>query len=80
MVLGVGISSFYQTWQNGEPYPLEIAPPIIISSIGLIVVLSSTLIVVNLNGYNMTKNLGYWMVAVYLACLFINLILEFFFL
>ncbi|KAI9306990.1 hypothetical protein BJ944DRAFT_238252 [Cunninghamella echinulata] len=58
MVLGVGISSTYQTLISGEPYKLDIAPTILVSSGGLITVLLSTLIVVNLNGYRINKELG----------------------
>ncbi|KAI8376246.1 Sodium/calcium exchanger protein-domain-containing protein [Radiomyces spectabilis] len=77
MVLGVGISSTYQTWLTGKPYELEIAPTILISSTGLIVVLLSTLIVVNMNGYHITEGLGWWMIIIYSSCCFINVLLEF---
>lgn len=77
MVLGVGLSSFYQFWKTGTAYQLDIAPTIIVSSVGLMTVLLSTLIVVNLNGYHVTKNLGCWMIGVYLTCCTINFLLEF---
>ncbi|KAG2237086.1 hypothetical protein INT48_004587 [Thamnidium elegans] len=35
MVLGVGVSSLYQFWKTGQAYQLDIAPTIIVSSIGL---------------------------------------------
>lgn len=77
MVLGVGISSTYQTWISGKPYELDIAPTILISSAGLITVLLSTLIVVNINGYNINKELGWWMIIVYCTCTTVNILLEF---
>ncbi|RCH90900.1 hypothetical protein CU098_002111, partial [Rhizopus stolonifer] len=77
MVLGVGISSTYQTWLTGKPYELAIAPTILISSFGLITVLLSTLIVVNINGYHITKGLGWWMIVVYVTCTTVNLMIEF---
>ncbi|KAI9484160.1 MAG: Sodium/calcium exchanger protein-domain-containing protein [Benjaminiella poitrasii] len=77
MVLGIGVSSTYQTWISGKPYELDIAPTILISSAGLITVLLSTLIVVNVNGYYITKQLGWWMIIVYSSCTIINLLLEF---
>jgi sodium/potassium/calcium exchanger 6 len=77
MVLGVGISTTYQTWITGKPYELDIAPTILISSVGLITVLLSTLIVVNINGYHITKHLGWWMIIVYSSCTFVNVLLEF---
>ncbi|KAI9283200.1 Sodium/calcium exchanger protein-domain-containing protein [Sporodiniella umbellata] len=80
MVLGVGISSSYQSWITGKPYELDIAPTILVSSCGLITVLVSTLVVVNINGYRINKNLGWWMIFVYIACCIINILLEFRFL
>ncbi|KAI8065576.1 Sodium/calcium exchanger protein-domain-containing protein [Gongronella butleri] len=76
MVLGVGISSAYQTLSTGQPYKLDIAPTILVSSGGLIVVLLSTLIVVNLNGYYMNKELGWWMISVYIVCCLFDVLLE----
>ncbi|KAI8988316.1 Sodium/calcium exchanger protein-domain-containing protein [Mycotypha africana] len=77
MVLGVGISSTYQTWITGVPYQLDIAPTILISSSGLIIVLLSTLIAVNINGYHINRQLGWWMIIVYLTCTVVNVLLEF---
>lgn len=77
MVLGVGVSSLYQFWKTGKAYQLDIAPTIIVSSVGLLTVLLSTLIVVNMNGYHVTKKLGIWMICVYLTCCTINFLLEF---
>ncbi|KAI8879513.1 hypothetical protein K501DRAFT_193415 [Backusella circina FSU 941] len=77
MVLGIGISSTYQTWLTGKPFELDIAPTILISSGGLITVLLSTLVVVNINGYYITKQLGWWMIIVYCTCCVVNILLEF---
>lgn len=76
MVLGVGISSTYQALKTGVPYKLDIAPSILVSSTGLIIVLLSTLVVVNLNGYCINKELGWWMIIVYCICCVINVLLE----
>ena len=76
MVLGVGISSTYQTWITGKPYELDIAPTILISSAGLITVLLSTLIVVNINGYHINSGLGWWMIIVYSTCTVVNVLIE----
>lgn len=77
MVLGVGISSLYQFWKTGVSYKLDIAPTIIISSVGLLTVLMSTLIAVSINGYRITRQLGWWMIAVYCTCCSLNFLLEF---
>ncbi|KAF7725525.1 hypothetical protein EC973_009555 [Apophysomyces ossiformis] len=77
MVLGVGVSSTYQTWKTGKPYMLNIAPTIMISAAGLITVLMSTLIVVSHNNYHINKKLGIWMILVYFGCCAVNLAIEF---
>ncbi|KAI8644695.1 Sodium/calcium exchanger protein-domain-containing protein [Parasitella parasitica] len=77
MVLGVGISSLYQLWKTGRSYQLDIAPTIIISSVGLLTVLMSTLVAVSVNRYRVTKQLGWWMISVYCVCCGVNLLLEF---
>lgn len=76
MVLGVGVSSSYQIFKTGKPYRLDIAPTILVSAAGLIMVLLSTLVVVNLNGYYINKSLGIWMIAIYMICCIINVTLE----
>ncbi|CDS05494.1 hypothetical protein LRAMOSA08022 [Lichtheimia ramosa] len=76
MVLGVGVSSSYQIFKTGKPYQLDIAPTILVSAAGLIMVLLSTLVVVNLNGYYINKRLGIWMIAIYMICCIINVTLE----
>lgn len=78
MVLGVGISSSYQVFKTGRPYELDIAPTILVSSTGLMTVLLSTLIVVNMNGYRINKALGLWMISVYILCSVIDVSLELF--
>ncbi|KAI8143011.1 Sodium/calcium exchanger protein-domain-containing protein [Fennellomyces sp. T-0311] len=76
MVLGIGISSTYQAFKTGHPYQLDVAPSILVSCSGLITVLLSTLIVVNLNGYCINKELGWWMIIVYSTCCVVNVLLE----
>ncbi|KAI9254500.1 Sodium/calcium exchanger protein-domain-containing protein [Phascolomyces articulosus] len=76
MVLGIGISSAYQALKTGHPYELDVAPSILVSCSGLITVLLSTLVVVNLNGYCINKELGWWMIIVYSTCCVVNVLLE----
>ncbi|KAI9491908.1 Sodium/calcium exchanger protein-domain-containing protein [Zychaea mexicana] len=76
MVLGIGISSAYQALKTGHPYELDVAPSILVSCSGLITVLLSTLIVVNLNDYCINKELGWWMIIVYSTCCVVNVLLE----
>ncbi|KAL0073611.1 Sodium/calcium exchanger protein-domain-containing protein, partial [Phycomyces blakesleeanus] len=76
-VLGVGISSTYQILKSGKAYPLDISPTILISAGGLVVVLLSTIIVTSFNGCRVTRGLGWWMISVYCACCFTNVLIEF---
>jgi sodium/potassium/calcium exchanger 6 len=78
MVLGVGVSSTFQIWKaHGQPFPLVIPPTILISAGGLLTVLLSTLFVVNMNGFHVNKQLGYWTISVYVFCCITNLLIEF---
>ncbi|KAI9271375.1 Sodium/calcium exchanger protein-domain-containing protein [Sporodiniella umbellata] len=77
MVLGIGISSTYQTWVTGKPYALDVSPTILLSSCGLITVLLSTILVTSMNGYRINKGLGWWLIAVYFTCCLFNVLLEF---
>ncbi|KAI8338647.1 Sodium/calcium exchanger protein-domain-containing protein [Chlamydoabsidia padenii] len=78
MVLGVGVSSTFQIWKSqGQPFPLVIPPTILISAGGLLTVLLSTLFVVNMNGFHVNKQLGYWTISVYVFCCITNLLIEF---
>ncbi|CAO3615650.1 unnamed protein product [Mucor hiemalis] len=76
IMLGVGIGATYVTSQRNEPYAIEVSKTIVISAIGLLVVLISSLILVPLNGYRMSRGFGYSWIAIYLICTAINLIIE----
>ncbi|EIE76366.1 hypothetical protein G6F47_001235 [Rhizopus delemar] len=76
IMLGVGIGATYVTSQRNEPYAIEVSKTIIVSAIGLLVVLLSSLILVPLNRYRMSKAFGYSWIAIYLICTAINLYIE----
>lgn len=76
IMLGVGIGATYVTSQRNEPYAIEVSKTIVVSAIGLLVVLISSLILVPLNGYRMSRGFGYSWIAIYLTCTAINLIIE----
>jgi sodium/potassium/calcium exchanger 6 len=75
-MLGVGIGATYVTSQRNEPYAIDVSKTIVISAIGLLVVLISSLILVPLNGYRMSRGFGYSWIAIYLICTAINLFIE----
>ncbi|KAL0144077.1 Sodium/calcium exchanger protein-domain-containing protein [Mucor lusitanicus] len=76
IMLGVGIGATVVTSQRNEPYSIDVSKTIVVSSIGLLVVLISSLILVPLNGYRMSRGFGYSWIAIYLFCTAINLYIE----
>ncbi|KAI8096385.1 Sodium/calcium exchanger protein-domain-containing protein [Halteromyces radiatus] len=76
IMLGIGIGATYVTCQRQEPYAIDVSSTIIVSSIGLLIVLISSLVFVPLNGYRMSKWFGYTWIGIYLITMMINLILE----
>ncbi|KAI9031866.1 Sodium/calcium exchanger protein-domain-containing protein [Phycomyces nitens] len=76
IMLGVGIGATYVTSKHGVPYSIEVSSTILVSAIGLLVVLISSLILVPLNGYRMSRVFGYSWITIYLICTVINLVLE----
>ncbi|KAI7904347.1 Sodium/calcium exchanger protein-domain-containing protein [Cokeromyces recurvatus] len=76
IMLGIGISATYVTSQRNEPYKINISKTIGVSSVGLLLILISSLILVPLNGYKMSRVFGYSWIAVYLICTIINLYIE----
>lgn len=75
-MLGVGIGATYVTSQRNEPYAIEVSKTIVVSAVGLLVILISSLILVPLNNYRMTKAFGYSWIAIYVICTAINLYIE----
>lgn len=75
-MLGVGIGATYVTSQRNEPYAIDVSKTIIVTAVGLLVVLISSLILVPLNGYRMSRAFGYSWIAIYLVCTTINLYIE----
>ncbi|KAI7891391.1 Sodium/calcium exchanger protein-domain-containing protein [Mucor mucedo] len=76
IMLGVGIGATYVTSQRNEPYAIDVSKTIVVTAVGLLVVLISSLILVPLNGYRMSRGFGYSWIAIYLICTTINLYIE----
>ncbi|KAF7374890.1 hypothetical protein MSAN_00375100 [Mycena sanguinolenta] len=76
ILLGVGISGTYITQQTQQPYDLHFSTTLLVSTIGLLILLASTLIVVPLNGYHLTRTWGIILIAAYLTIMTINVIVE----
>ncbi|KAG7089623.1 hypothetical protein E1B28_011289 [Marasmius oreades] len=76
ILLGVGISGSYITSKTGVPYKLHFGTTLFVSSIGLLALLASTLIVVPLNGYQLTRPWGIFLIASYITIMAINVVVE----
>lgn len=77
MLLGIGLSgSYIIIAQGGGPLHVEMGRTLIVSGVGLLVVLVATLIIVPLNGYWMSKKLGWGLIAAYVCVLSLNICVE----
>ncbi|KAK7033131.1 Sodium/calcium exchanger protein-domain-containing protein [Favolaschia claudopus] len=76
ILLGVGISGSYITQQTQQPYPLPLNNTLMVSGIGLLVLLATTLIVVPLNGYHLTRRWGIILIAAYCTIMVANVVVE----
>ncbi|KAJ7274389.1 Sodium/calcium exchanger protein-domain-containing protein [Mycena haematopus] len=76
ILLGVGISGTYITQQTQQPYDLHFSTTLLVSTVGLLILLAATLIVVPLNGYYLTRTWGIILIGGYLTIMTCNVIVE----
>jgi len=76
ILLGVGISGLYIIQQTSNPYHLHFTTTLIVSTIGLLALLLTTMIVVPLNGYFLTRSWGIFLIASYAVIMGINIFVE----
>ncbi|KAJ7494690.1 Sodium/calcium exchanger protein-domain-containing protein [Mycena galericulata] len=76
ILLGVGISGTYIIQQTSQPYELHFGNTLLVSTVGLLILLAATLIVVPLNGYSLTRTWGIILIASYILIMTINVIVE----
>ncbi|KAJ7158796.1 Sodium/calcium exchanger protein-domain-containing protein [Mycena filopes] len=76
ILLGVGISGSYITRNTGQPYELQFGSTLLVSTIGLLILLAVTLIVVPLNNYNLTRTWGIILIGSYTLIMAINVFVE----
>lgn len=74
ILLGVGLSGTYLISRNGgQPLEIPMGRTLLVSGVGLLFILLSTLILVPLNGFRMDKRLGAGLIAAYTVSLSENL-------
>ncbi|KAJ7170645.1 Sodium/calcium exchanger protein-domain-containing protein [Mycena crocata] len=76
ILLGVGISGTYIIQDTSQPYELYFGNTLLVSTVGLLILLAATLIVVPLNGYFLTRTWGIILIATYTLIMAINVVVE----
>ncbi|KII89956.1 hypothetical protein PLICRDRAFT_40138 [Plicaturopsis crispa FD-325 SS-3] len=76
ILLGVGISGSYIIQQTTEPYNLRFSSTLVVSTVGLLALLLTTLVFVPLNGYFLTRRWGIFLIASYVVLMSVNVIVE----
>ena len=76
MVLGLGIAATYNVWVTGENYELELAPTIMVSSVGLMLVLVTAFIIVHFNRYKIDKWIGLTWIGIYFITTALSIFIE----
>ncbi|KAG2076712.1 hypothetical protein BDR04DRAFT_1089900 [Suillus decipiens] len=77
ILLGVGISGSYVISQaGGQPYTLHFSPTLMSSTFGLLALLITTLVIVPLNGYVLSRTWGICLVAAYFVVMGVNIWVE----
>lgn len=76
ILLGVGISGTYIIQQNFEPYSLLFTKTLIVSTVGLLALLLTTIVVVPFNDYFLTRSWGVFLIISYTVIMVINVVVE----
>ncbi|EGN98708.1 hypothetical protein SERLA73DRAFT_168326 [Serpula lacrymans var. lacrymans S7.3] len=76
ILLGVGISGSYIISKTAQPYSLHFTPTLFVSTIGLLLLLVITLVVVPLNAYFLPRKWGIFLIVSYIILMAVNLFVE----
>ncbi|PAV16645.1 sodium calcium exchanger [Pyrrhoderma noxium] len=86
ILLGVGVSGLVVTSGGsgsgnggsgvGKPYELDFSSTLTVSSVGLLVLLGATLVVVPMSGYELTRRWGVVLVCSYVVIMAVNVVVE----
>ncbi|KIJ67060.1 hypothetical protein HYDPIDRAFT_174314 [Hydnomerulius pinastri MD-312] len=76
ILLGVGISGSYIINKTGTPYHLHFTPTLVTSTVGLLMLLLTTLFVVPMNGYFLSRRWGVFLIGAYVVLMTANLFVE----
>jgi len=77
ILLGIGISGTYVINESGGmPYDLHFTPTLITSTVGLLMLLITTLVVVPMKGYVLSRRWGVFLILAYVVLMSANLAVE----
>lgn len=77
ILLGIGISATYVINDaGGAPYDLHFTPTLITSTVGLLMLLLTTLVVVPMNGYVLSRRWGMFLIVAYVVLMSANVAVE----
>lgn len=75
-MLGLGIAATYRVWVTGETYELELAPTIMVSSVGLLLVLMTAIVVTYFNHYRIDRWIGMMWIGIYIITTSFSIFME----
>jgi len=76
ILLGIGISGSYVIRSTGQPYRLHFSNTLLVSTVGLLALLITTMIFVPLNGYFLPRKWGVFLICFYMVIMTINVVVE----
>lgn len=76
ILLGIGVSGSLIIQETGHDYNLHFSTTLLITVIGLLTILVSTLIFVPRNGYFLTRSWGVFLIISYIAMMAIDIFVE----
>ena len=77
ILLGIGISGTYVINESGGvPYDLRFTPTLVTSAVGLLLLLVTTLVVVPMKGYVLSRRWGMFLILAYVVLMSANVAVE----
>ena len=76
ILLGIGLSGAFVISQTGHPYRVEFSKTLLVSSVGLLFLLMTTLVYVPWNGYYLDRRWGIFLICSYIAIMAVNILVE----
>ncbi|KAI0279739.1 Sodium/calcium exchanger protein-domain-containing protein [Russula aff. rugulosa BPL654] len=76
ILLGIGVSGSYVIHTTGEPYKLQFSNTLLVSTVGLLSLLITTMIFVPLNDYFLPRKWGVFLICFYVVIMTVNIIVE----